>query len=603
MFRIIFIILVIAALSLGLSYMAEMEGKLVIQWPGGEIQPTLMQAVIGLTLLVFLLMVIWTLFRMVLSSPETMNRYFRRKKQEKGLDSLSSGMIALSSGDNVSAGRHAMQARRTLPNEPMTQMLRAQAAELQGDTAQASRIYESMLAASDTELMGLRGLYLLALQQSELVAAEQFAARAVNRRADLPWAVLGLFDLQCRRRGWKDALETLKIANDQGHISSRKAKRDKAVLLTALAQELEDSDMEEALGYALEANRLAPGLVPAAVIAGRIHAGRGRMAPALKIVRKAWRQMPHPDLAIVSAYARPGDSVRDRMQRIKDLASLTPGHREAAIAVANAAVEAQDWALAREVLGPLARARPTQRVCTLMARIEAADSGHKGFVKEWLARAINAAGDPKWVADGVVADEWSPISPVTHKLDAFNWQVPPEEDFVSDETLTLKRLLAGLVVAEGIERDGDVVDGDTDAPDGGPDDDGGDGGGEAQDMAASGEADYDSNLPVVVDEDSGDKTKSAEDPDEDSVIDDDDDETPAVILAPPPDEAEPDDEAGDEKQPNKSARVAGGGKAQKGKQKRRRRTKIYVAPPAPDDPGTDSGDDIDVPSRARPIRY
>ena len=600
MFRIIFIILAIAALSLGLSYMAEMDGKLVVQWPGGEIQPTLMQAVIGLTLLVFVLMIIWTLFRMILSSPETMNRYFRRKKQEKGLDALSSGMIALNSGDNSSALRHAMQARRTLPNEPMTQMLRAQAAELQGDMAQASRIYESMLAVSDTELMGLRGLYLLALQQSELVAAEQFAARAVNRRADLPWAVLGLFDLQCRRRGWREALETLKVANDQGHVSSRKAKRDKAVLLTALAQELEDSDMDEALGFAVEANRLAPGLVPAAVIAGRIHASRGRMAPALKIVRKAWRQMPHPDLALVSAYARPGDSVRDRMQRIKDLASLTPGHREAAIAVANAAVEAQDWALAREVLGPLARARPTQRVCTLMARIEAADSGHKGFVKEWLARAINAAGDPKWVADGVVTDEWSPISPVTHKIDAFNWQVPPEEDFISDETLTLKRLLAGLVVAEGIERDGDVVDGDTAAGDDGPDDDGNDGGG-ADGLAAVDEADYEPNLPVVVDDDAAEKL--ADEPDDEGPT------TPHVILAPPPDEAV----AGEAEKNEKTDKTASNrdtagtagkpGKGQKGKSKRRRRAKIYVAPPAPDDPGTDSSDDIDVPDRARPIRY
>lgn len=599
MFRIIFLIIVIAALSFGLSLLADMDGKLIIQWPGGEIQPTLMQAVIGLTLLVFFFVIIWSLFRTILSSPEALSRYFKRKKQEKGLDALSSGLIALGAGDDGAASRHAVQARRTLPNEPMTQMLRAQSAELRGDAAQATRIYESMLAVADTELMGLRGLYLLALQQSEPVAAEQYAARATARRPDLSWAVMGLLDLQCRRKGWEEALETLKIASDRGHVSARKAKRDRAVMLTALALELEDDDMEKALDVAVEANRLAPTLTPAAVVAGRIYASQGKMSPALKIVRKAWRQAPHPDLAVVSAYARPGDSVRDRMQRIKDLAAITPGHREAAIALANAAVEAGDWAMARQALGPLARARPTQRVCSLMARIEAADSGNRGAVKEWLARAINAAGDPKWVADGVISDEWQPTSPLTGKLDAFSWQVPEADDQVSEETLTLKHLLAGLVATEGLtsEADAAVVEAETVDESVAATEAGAVADEDAADEAASDKGsdevpDYEATLPVIV--------EPEEEPDEEEATRkervaaagdsaDDEDEIEEAELLPDEKEAE---EVTAAKKPAKATRP-----------KKRRRTKIYVAPPAPDDPGTDTGDDYDLPTQMRPIRY
>ena len=33
--------------------------------------------------------------------------------------------------------------------------------------------------------------------------------------------------------------------------------------------------------------------------------------------------------------------------------------------------------------------------------------------------------DPVWMADGIIAEEWAPISPVTGALDAFEWRTPP----------------------------------------------------------------------------------------------------------------------------------------------------------------------------------
>jgi HemY protein len=41
-----------------------------------------------------------------------------------------------------------------------------------------------------------------------------------------------------------------------------------------------------------------------------------------------------------------------------------------------------------------------------------------------VARALTAAPDPAWTADGYVSDRWLPVSPVTGRLDAFEWRVP-----------------------------------------------------------------------------------------------------------------------------------------------------------------------------------
>ncbi len=141
--------------------------------------------------------------------------------------------------------------------------------------------------------------------------------------------------------------------------------------------------------------RLAPSLVPAAEIAGRILASRGESRQASRVIARTWKLSPHPDLAMVYAFAKPGDAPRERVKRVKYLAGLTPDDVEGPIAVAGAAIEAQEWEEARDALAPYLDGRPPARICTLMARIEAGELGDKGREREWLARAVQGAARPR----------------------------------------------------------------------------------------------------------------------------------------------------------------------------------------------------------------
>ena len=176
-----------------------------------------------------------------------------------------------------------------------------------------------MLASPDTEQLGLRGLFLEAQREGEQEAARQFAERALKLNPKLDWPVEALFDLQCRAGDWQGALDTLAIARRSGLIDKTVANRRRAVLLTAQAQAAEDTAADKALELALEAHRLAPDLVPAAAIAGRILASQGNTPRAARVLLKTWRLAPHPDLAAAYAYARPGDSPRDRLNRVRHL--------------------------------------------------------------------------------------------------------------------------------------------------------------------------------------------------------------------------------------------------------------------------------------------
>jgi HemY protein len=195
------------------------------------------------------------------------------------------------------------------------------------------------------------------------------------------------------------------------------------VLLTARALSLEDTDRTTSQALIYEAVKLAPDLVPAVALAGRYLAEAGDLRKASRMIERAWGVTPHPDLAETYAYLRFGDSSRDRLARVRKLAALAPNHIESALALARASIDAREFGEARSALSPFL-AQPSQRVALLMADLEQAEFADEGRSREWTARAVYAARDPAWMADGFVSERWMPISPVSGRIDAFEWKAP-----------------------------------------------------------------------------------------------------------------------------------------------------------------------------------
>jgi HemY protein len=283
-----------------------------------------------------------------------------------------------------------------------------------------------MLEKPEMAEFGLRGLYIEAKKAGQAEAAKQFAGRALAANPALQWSTSALFDIHCREGDWRGALHTLGLAKHHRHLQRAEADRRRALLLTELAVELEDTQQAKALAYAQEALGILPSLVPAAAVAGRILASQGNTARATKLLTQVWRTSPHPEIALIYAHARTGDSPRDRLARVKTLAESAPAGLEGDIAVAVAAMEAMDWDAARTALQAHLASNPPARVCRLMARIEAGQNRDLGRAREWLAKAARGTPDPAWVApDGTVSKEWHAVAPRSGALGAFEWKTPP----------------------------------------------------------------------------------------------------------------------------------------------------------------------------------
>ena len=437
MIRVLIFTLCVVAAALGVAWLADRPGTITVEWLGYQVETSALVGALAIVALVALLVLLWGLLRYLFTRPAAIAAYARERRKRQGYDALSRGLLAIGVGDRALAQRYAGIAARNLPREPLTGLLKAQAAQLKGDKTAARRAFEAMLDDPETHLLGVRGLFLEAKRSNDNAAAQALAEQAVKSDPKLAWGVNALFDLQARAGDFEGALDTLAIARQNGHVEPDVAVRRRAALLTVEAREREVYDPDKALALASEALRLAPSLVPAAEIAGRILASKGESRAASRLISRTWKLSPHPDLALVYVYAKPGEPPRERVKRAKHLASLAPNDIEGPIAIANAAIEAHEWQEARDALAPYIDGRPPARICALMARIEAGELGDKGREREWLARAVRAPRDRAWIADGYVSDRWLPISPVTGAVDAFEWKAPVDAIGRGDDTLLI----------------------------------------------------------------------------------------------------------------------------------------------------------------------
>jgi HemY protein len=421
MIRVVLFLIVIGALSVGAAWLADRPGDVVIIWQGLRIQTSLM--VLGAAIVVFMAIIaaVWTLIRAVLRSPIVLANLMRHRRGVRAYEAISSGLIAVGSGDIAAARKLAAEVNRIAPGEPLALLLHAQAAQLAGDREAADRAFRAMASRADTKALGLHGLYVEAHRRDDFVSARAYAEEAVRTAPSLSWAGRAVMEFRCASGDWAGALALLERA--KSGLDKEIYRRQRAVMLTARAIAAEETDRDAAKTYALEAVKLAPTLAPAAALAGRRLAEDGDLRRASRIVAKAWRANPHPDLAQTYADLRFGDAARDRLARVEALVKKTPGNIESALAVARAALDAREFDKARNALSPYLSAL-TRRVALMMAELERAERNDEGRAREWIARALHAAPDPQWTADGHVSDRWLPVSPVSGRLDALEWRVP-----------------------------------------------------------------------------------------------------------------------------------------------------------------------------------
>ena len=423
MYRIILFLVLIAFAGAGAAWVADQPGDVVLSWGVWRARPTLPIFMLLLGIVIVAAIVAWTILLTLWRLPERVRRGRRERRAARGRHAITHGLLAIGHGDAAAARAHAEVARKHAAHDPLALLLHAQSAQLAGDREGARSAFRAMAERPDTRLLGLRGLFIEAQRADDPLSAVMIAEEAVRLAPASTWASQAVLGFRCAKGDWSGALAILDNNLASGLIDKPAYRRQRGVLLTARALELASVDRDLSRESVMEAIKLAPTLVPAAVLASKYQSEAHQIRRSMRIVETAWLAQPHPDLADAYAHVRLGDSARQRLVRVETLAAKAPGHLESAVAVARAAVDAAEFARAREALAPFTAA-PTQRVALLMAEIERTEHGDSGRARAWTLRAVRALHDPVWTADGYVSERWRPVSPVSGRLDAFQWQTP-----------------------------------------------------------------------------------------------------------------------------------------------------------------------------------
>src|ERR1700682_1978208 len=423
MIRIILFLVLIALAAVGAAWMADQTGDVVLSSGGWRIETSLPVFALALGVIIVAAVLAWGFLRALWRTPNRISHARRERRHGRGRHAITHGLLAIGHGDPTAARLHADVARRHAADDPLALLLHAQSAQLDGDREGAQRAFRAMDEREDTRLLGLRGLFIEAQRADDPVSAVMIAEEALKLAPASTWASHAVLGFRCVKADWRGALSILDNNLASGLIDKAAYRRQRGVLLTARALELEKVDRDRSRESVMEAVKLAPTLVPAAVLASKYESEAHQVRRSMRIVETAWLKQPHPDLADAYAHVKLGDSARQRLGRIETLAAKAPGHLESALAIARAAIDAAEFERARAALARFI-AVPTQRVALLMAEIERTEHGDSGRARAWTLRAVRALHDPVWTADGYVSDRWRPVSPVTGRLDAFKWQTP-----------------------------------------------------------------------------------------------------------------------------------------------------------------------------------
>lgn len=362
----------------------------------------------------------------------------------------------------------AAKADKYLNKPELTNLLTAQAAEMAGDTRKAEETYRKLVENEQTRFVGVRGIMKQRLAAGDTETALQLAEKAFALKPKHEETGDVLLRLQAEKQDWAGARKTLSTKLRNGQLPRDVHKRRDAVLALSEAKDIfDDENSIEARENAIEANRLSPDLIPAAVMAANGYIAQSKARYATCVLKKAWSVQPHPDLAAAFAAIAPDETPQARIKRFAALTKVNADHPETRMLLSELHIANEDFPAARRALGDLVEADPDARSVTLMAVIERGEGASDTVVKGWLARALAVPSGPKWICDNCqhIHNEWKPICENCSSFDTLAWKRPPLSEVAMPAGIQMLPLIVGAlednseaVVEDMVIEDAEIID-------------------------------------------------------------------------------------------------------------------------------------------------
>jgi HemY protein len=103
MIRVLLFLALVAVLALGVVWMADRPGDVAIVWQGYRIETSVMVAVVAVALVAMLAVMVWSIVRNILRSPDLIAMFLSHRRGVRGYLAISRGLVAVGAGDAAAA--------------------------------------------------------------------------------------------------------------------------------------------------------------------------------------------------------------------------------------------------------------------------------------------------------------------------------------------------------------------------------------------------------------------------------------------------------------------------------------------------------------------
>jgi len=429
MLRALWYMLLLGCLAALTKWLADEPGSLTLEWHGRLIETSAAMLVVAVGFVAVAAAVLYRVWRFIVKAPDGIKRYREDGRRRRGYLALTRGMVAVAAGDAAEASRHVERADGLLSDPPLTLLLSAQAAQLEGDEKAAEKHFSDMLERPETEFLGIRGLLSQAAKRGDSKEALKWARRAYRIKPKSEWVGGMLFDLLVRTSQWREADEVISLALRNKIVFPAEARRRKAILSHLLSLEAEATgDRGSAVKLAKAAHGEISDFAPAAAHYASLLIKQNKRRKGAQAIENVWSRKPHPDLAQVYWQA---SMAKDELQKVKaaeKLAKFKPNDADSLMLLAQASLDAGLWGEARSSLDKIQKTENqfSAGYCRAMARLEELENEDMLAAREWLLKAVNATPDPEWVCShcGNAAPAWTPLCGKCGDFDTFAWGSP-----------------------------------------------------------------------------------------------------------------------------------------------------------------------------------
>ncbi len=434
--RLVTLMAIVGAVAFGFYWLSGLEGEVLFRFGEREIPVSLLNAVIAL---IVLMVAFWIFIELVrfglavisfmMGDKNAFSRYLRRRANRKGMNSLSLAVESLATGNGRAALSNAYKADRYLEQPVLTGLLVAQSAKAADRPKEAEAAYRKVLESGKGRFAAIRGLMHDKLVAGDKQKALKLAEKAIALKPNDIETVNALFELQVDEKDWEGARKTLRSKTKLEKLPSDFVSRREAVMALCEAKAVDqDAEKERYSDRVMLSNRLAPNLVPAAVLAAKTKAEAGDVRGADRVLVKAWNAEPHPDISKAYAELSPNETPEERLKRFRVLTKRQSKHPETRMLLAELLLAVEDFPGARRALGDVEELSETSRSLSILAAIEHGEGADSAIVRAYLARAANASRGPQWVCNhcGHVHSEWVSDCINCERFDTLDWKLPPE---------------------------------------------------------------------------------------------------------------------------------------------------------------------------------